>query len=222
MTDINVTQEQLEPCKLCRHPIPNGAKICSTCNSYQDWRRLIPFSTTVLALLIALISVLGIVIPPLYKIIHTPQSKALLTMPSVDGTTLRITAINNGDAPASLIKAWVESEYLAGATKVRLRNDADALIQPGHKLLVFDIIPLLDEEESYRNSLEMLSYVVQEKPAPRTEIRFHVLQSDGRFAIQSFPLDKEQLFKLFRANADRCSAIKKVNFENGCIGGGTL
>ncbi|EMG6979625.1 hypothetical protein V5J70_004645, partial [Salmonella enterica subsp. enterica serovar Ruiru] len=130
-------------------------------------------------------------------------------------------AINRGDAPASLIKAWVDSEYLAAATKVRLRNDSDAIIHPGSQLLTFDIVPLLDEDDSYRSSLEMLTYITQNKEAPRTEIRFHVFQSDGRFAVQAISLDAGQLFSLLRSNADRCSAVKEINFENGCIGRGT-
>jgi hypothetical protein len=208
------------PCKQCKNDIPVGARICSKCNSYQDWRIFIPFSNTALALLAALISVVGIAAPAIYKMIHTPTSNAYLSMPSFEGTTLRIVAVNTGDAPASIIRAWVDSDYLAAATKVRLRSDADAIIQPGNKLITFDLVPLLDEDDSYRSSLEMLTYILQEKQGPRTEIRFHLLQSDGGFAIQAVPVDAGQLFALLRANADRCSALTTVNFENGCIGRG--
>jgi len=208
-------------CKMCRNTIPAGAQLCARCNSYQDWRRFIPFSNTALALLIALISVVGLAAPALYKIAHTPRSEATLTMPSLDGTTLRVVAVNKGDAPASLIRAWVDSDYLAGATQVRLRNDADAIIPPGSHLVTFDVVPLLDEDDSYRSSLEMLTYILQKKEPPRTEIRFHVVQSDGRFQVQAITLDAGDLFTLLRANADRCSAIKEPNFSNGCIGRGT-
>ncbi|WP_177344608.1 hypothetical protein [Pseudomonas sp. PA1(2017)] len=208
-------------CKQCRQEIPADALICANCNSYQDWRSFIPFSNTALALLTALISVAGIAIPSVYNLVHKPRSDAYLSMPSVDGTTLRVVALNNGDAPASIIKAWVDSEYLAAATKIRLRNDEDAIIHPGSQLLTFDVIPLLDEDDSYRGSIEMLSYYMRNEPPPRTEIRFHVLQSDGRFQIQAINLDAGKLFNLLRANADRCSAITSINFENGCIGRGT-
>lgn len=220
----NSTQDSstnLNLCKQCRNSIPESANICSKCNSYQDWRSFIPFSNTALALLTALISVIGIAAPAVYKLVHTPTSEATLAMPSVDGTTLRIVALNKGDAPASLINAWVDSDYLAAATKVRLRSDTDAIILPGSKLLTFDVVPLLDEEDSYRSSLEMLNYIMQNKQAPRTEIRFHILQSNGDFAVQAVSLDAGKLFTLLRANADRCSAIAAVNFENGCIGRGT-
>jgi len=219
MTDSSESQKIL--CNQCKKEIPSGALICSTCNSYQDWRRFISFSNTALALITALVSVLGIAAPVLYKVVHQPRSEAMITMPSVDGTTLRVIATNRGDAPASLGRVWVDSEYLAAATKIRLQNDSDAIIQPGSKLLAFDIIPLLDEDDSYSSSLEMYALAIQNKSAPRTEIFFQVLQSDGRFVIQSVPLDAEQLFHMLRANSDRCSAIKTLNFENGCIGRGT-
>lgn len=207
-------------CKQCRHRVPAGARICATCNSYQDWRSVIPLSSTALALLTALVSTMGLAAPALYKLVHTPRSDASLSMPSVDGTTLRVVAVNKGDAPASLIKAWVDSDYLAGATKVRLRNDSDAIIPPGSKLLTFDIVPLLDEDDSYRSSMEMIRYIISRKPVPRTEIRFHINQSDGRFSVEAMSLDAEDLFRLLRANADRCSAIREISFENGCIGRG--
>lgn len=126
---MNTIAEQdptvLEPslCKQCKQQIPARARICSKCNSYQDWRSFVPLSNTALALITALVSVLGIAAPAVYKLIHTPNSEAALTMPLVDGTTLRVIAANIGDAPASLIRAWVDSDYLAAATKVRLRTD---------------------------------------------------------------------------------------------------
>lgn len=215
-------RKKMTLCKQCKSKIPSEASLCPVCKSYQDWRRFITFSNTALALLTALISVLGISASTVYKAVHKPRSEAKLTMPSLDGTTLRIVAVNRGDAPASLIKAWVSSEYLAAATKVRLRNDSDAIINPGGKLLAFDVVPLLDESDSYSSSLEIMGYILKNKPVPRTEIRFQIMQSDGRFVVQAFLLDAEQLFSLLRANADRCSAIKIVNFENGCIGRGTL
>lgn len=208
-------------CKECRHPIPPDARICVTCHSYQNWRRYIPFSNTALALLAALVSVTAIAAPAIYRMVHAPRSQAKLDMPSIDGTTLRIVALNEGDAPASIVKAWVDSDYLAPATKVRLRDDSDAIILPGSKLLAFNVVPLLDEDDSYRSSVEMLSFITQNRAAPRTEIRFHIRQSDGRFEVHAIALDAGDLFGLLRANADRCSAISNPNFENGCIGRGT-
>lgn len=139
----------------------------------------------------------------------------------MDGTTLRVVSVNRGDAPATFILAQMHSDYLAPATRVKLRNDADAIIPPGSKLLTFDIIPLLDEDESYRNSMEMMMAIVKKKHAPPTVVLFEIEQFDGRKVVAKFPLDEDDLFRLLRANADRCSAIERPDYANGCIGTGT-
>jgi hypothetical protein len=174
-------------CKQCRLPLPDGATLCAQCHSYQDWRAWFSISTPVLALLTALVSVTGIAGPVLYQIVHVPRSEAYLTDPSIDGTTLRIVAVNKGDAPASLIRARINGDYFAGATKIRLRSDADAIIPPGAKLLTFDIVPLLDEDQSYQGSLEALTAIVAKKPLPRTSIVIGIAQSDGRTLVQEVP-----------------------------------
>lgn len=207
-------------CKQCSNAIPRGARLCSHCSSYQDWRSWFSVSNTVLALLTALVSVLGIATPAVINVLHSSKSEAILQAPSLDGTTLRIVAVNRGDAPASLIRARIDGEYLAGATKVRLRNDGDAIISPGSKLLTFDIIPLLDERQSYDGSLEAMSAVMSKKPLPATSVLLGLAQSDGAVSVLKFTLTDEDMFGLLRDNADRCSGIDKPNFTNGCIGNG--
>ncbi len=207
-------------CKQCQLPIPREARLCSHCASYQDWRRWFSISNTTLALLAALVSIVGIVAPTIHSVFHVPRSEAILTTPSLDGTTLRIIAINRGDAPASLTAARISGDYLAPATKVKFRNDSDAIIPPGSKLITFDVIPLMDEDESYQKSINMIGFVLSNKPAPPTEILFRLAQSDGRYSFHGFKIQDEDMFRLLRSNADRCSGIKEPNFENGCAGSG--
>lgn len=207
-------------CKQCHNPIPVGAKLCSHCGSYQDWRSWFSISTTVLALLTALVSVLGIAIPAIKTVVHTPKSLATLESPSFEGVTLRVLALNKGDAPASLIRARIGGEYLAGATKVRLRDEANAIIPPGTKLFIFDIVPLLDEGQSYQKSLEVMQAVLSKTPLPPTFVLIGVAQSDGTVGVLKVPLRDEDMFRLLRDNADRCSSIDKPSFSNGCIGYG--
>jgi hypothetical protein len=173
-------------------------------------------------LLTALVSVLGITVPAIKTALYTPKSHVTLESPALEGTTLGVLAVNKGNAPASLIRARIQGEYLAGATKVRLRDDADAIIPPGSKLLTFEIIPLLDESQSYKGSLEALLAVLSKKPLPPTFVLISVAQSDGTKGVLRVPLSDEEMFGLLRDNADRCSAIDKPNFSNGCIGNGGL
>ncbi len=177
-------------------------------------------SNTVLALLTALVSVLSIALPNLYGLLHRPKSDMSAPMISMEGTTVRLLVTNRGDAAGVFVRADVHSEYLAAATKVRLRDDQRAVISPGTNLLMFDIIPLLTQEESYRNSVEMIEVVLQNKEAPPTDIFFQFSDSDGYPIVARLSLDADKLFELMRANSDRCSAIKVADFYNGCIGPG--
>jgi hypothetical protein len=179
-------------------------------------------SNITLALLTALISVLGVAGPSIYKLVHKPRSDAYLVNLAVDGTRIRVTAINWGDAPAVLGEAFVDSEYLAPATKVRLRSDGAALLPPGTSLISFDVIPLLDEGQSYAASLDAMTRMLAQKKKVEevSKIRFRVMQSDGVEQINDLRLTDSDLFQVFRANADRCSGVAKPNFDNGCIGPG--
>ncbi|WP_404925706.1 hypothetical protein [Mesorhizobium sp. ORM16] len=56
-------------CLMCCTPIPARARKCTTCGEFQDWRRLIPWGNSTLALLTALISVTTVAVVPLGKVV---------------------------------------------------------------------------------------------------------------------------------------------------------
>ena len=58
-----MTTSKKQLCRVCREAIHKGALICNECKSRQDWRRHLTFSSTVLSLLVALMSVSAIAIP---------------------------------------------------------------------------------------------------------------------------------------------------------------
>lgn len=200
--------------------MPKGAVLCSTCGTYQDWRRFLPLSPIILALLTALVSVVGIAAPALYSTFKTPRSETHLEAVTIDGTTLRVLATNRGDAPSTVWRARTGGDFLAPATKSRLRDEADAIIPQGSKLLVFDIIPLLSEEQSYAASLEVLATMLAEEEMPRTTVLISVTESTGRINLNIEEISDLDMFEMLRYNADRCSAIAEPNFANGCIGPG--
>lgn len=138
----------------------------------------------------------------------------------MDGTTIRAMVTNKGDAAGMFVQAFVQSEYLAPATKIRLRDDKNASIIPGSNILVFDIIPLLTSDESYSNSVHMLELMESKQSPPKTDIIFQFGESDGTLKYTTYTLDLDQLFLLMRANFGRCSAVSRPDFENGCIGPG--
>ncbi|RVC64391.1 hypothetical protein [Mesorhizobium sp.] len=219
---MNEEEPRMTHCQQCRLSIPEGAQVCTHCQSYQDWRSWFAVSSTVLALLTALISVLSFAVPSFITLLHKPHSDLAAPMITLEGTTIRLMVVNNGDAPGVFVRAFTESEYLAGATKVRLRDDQKAVVAPGTNLLMFDVVPLLNQEQSYKNSVEMIQLILENKEAPKTDIVFVFGDSDGEFRVSRLNLDADKLFGLMRANSDRCSAIKEPDFYNGCIGPGEL
>lgn len=73
---MDTPDTQIKPptktCIVCANDIPTAAVKCTKCGSYQDFRRYFEFSNSTLALLIALISVIGLAhknIQDLYKAI---------------------------------------------------------------------------------------------------------------------------------------------------------
>ena len=162
---------------------------------------------------------LGVAAPAIYATFHTPESETYIEHVSVDGTTLRVVATNKGDAPAAFWRAQISNDAFV-STRIRLRNDADAIIPPGSKLLVFDIVPLLSEEQSYDQYLDYLSAILAKQDMPKTKILLSVSESTGLLSIFPIPVDDFEMHLLLRANADRCSAIAEKNFQNGCVGSG--
>ncbi len=55
--------DEQNACLVCREVIKPNARKCIHCNSFQNWRRFVSVSTTVLSLLVALVSVLSVGIP---------------------------------------------------------------------------------------------------------------------------------------------------------------
>jgi hypothetical protein len=54
-------------CRVCKKTMPAQGRKCTACNSFQDWWRILSFSTEILALLIAVFSLFGIAVPAFTK-----------------------------------------------------------------------------------------------------------------------------------------------------------
>lgn len=60
MTEMTKDDKELKGCIQCASEIPKGANKCLKCGSFQNFRRFFEFSNNVLALLIALVSVISV------------------------------------------------------------------------------------------------------------------------------------------------------------------
>lgn len=95
--------DQSSTCRECRNDIIQGARKCSVCNAYQDWRRYMLFGNTTLTLLVALISVLATGLPSIVDLFApiSEDVRAYLT-----GNKQRLHqefhAINYGNSPSMI------------------------------------------------------------------------------------------------------------------------
>lgn len=98
------TPQFKKQCVSCGYFIPFRAVQCKECKSYQGWRKHFGLSTTVLALLVALISVLT----PLLRAAIEFATRHSETSIAFQGETIdeiRISAMNTGRSP-SLLRSY--------------------------------------------------------------------------------------------------------------------
>src|SRR5262245_16368653 len=67
---------QKKTCTSCGEEIAASARKCIHCDSYQDWRRFFGFSSPVLALLVALVSVATFAVP-VFRDVLAPKDSHL-------------------------------------------------------------------------------------------------------------------------------------------------
>ncbi len=146
-----------KPCIECHSQIPDAAVKCVHCEAYQTWRRHIRLSNTFLSLVIALVSVLGLVVPTLVDVLGTHESEITWQVVSVDtvkggfegtdtnprGDTIlagtsyclafSILVQNAGSAPGvvSMVQLWLHDDGSGIAASADYRIPAEqAVIKP--------------------------------------------------------------------------------------------
>ncbi len=95
-------------CRACREEILEGARKCVHCDSYQDWRRYLNVSSSILALLVALVSVTSIMLPILGKTLRGENSKIDLIFIGIEKNFFTLVATNRGPRPGVVPYATLE------------------------------------------------------------------------------------------------------------------
>ena len=102
-------------CKICGHEIPDSANKCTVCGSFQNWRGHLNFSSTILALLVALVSVVATAVPVLSEVFDQDDSDVNLVFQLYDVDKANkynyfFIAANSGTRPAGIGKATYRIE----------------------------------------------------------------------------------------------------------------
>ena len=93
---------QVKRCIVCAEDIKNGAYTCIHCGSHQNWRRHLNFSQSILALVLAIMSVSTILIPNVAETFSTKDSNLTFTVQAVDLGQIAVLVSNTGSRPGSI------------------------------------------------------------------------------------------------------------------------
>ena len=102
------------PCPVCREAIKLGAKKCINCDSMLDWRRWLGISETGLALMVALVSVVGATAPRIAEMFTSRSSDLRLSIRQVFQQNLELAAWNKGHMGSQLLSARISAKTRDG------------------------------------------------------------------------------------------------------------
>jgi predicted nucleic acid-binding Zn ribbon protein len=105
-THCNVYQDRpLKSCNDCGEAIPSDADKCTHCDTFQDWRRYLNFSTTMVALITALISVVASSLPAVRELVIGDRSDMTLNFQRVENAKILLLGSNSGTRPGAVNRA---------------------------------------------------------------------------------------------------------------------
>lgn len=172
-------------CIACGEPIFRNAMKCKGCGSYQDFRRYLNLSSTLLALLVALASVLTFLIPILAELSTPDDSVIEVQYQGSQQDRAYFIATNSGVRPGSVVSVrMVLSEVAFDITdeRVAARFDFAPIVVPPGSVESFTI----DLSGKARALIDQLQYRTWEnniatKPVdlPRVEFWINVREFEG-------------------------------------------
>lgn len=93
-------------CTTCGEEIAQSARKCIHCDSFQDWRRYLAFSSTVLALLVALLSVATVAAPVFRDLLTTKDSELVASFQGFNSDDEAVFVVSNsGNRPGTVGEA---------------------------------------------------------------------------------------------------------------------
>ena len=135
-----------KPCKMCGEAIKNAARVCIHCQNYQDWRAEINLSSTILALLVALGSVLTVAVPVIVTALTPKTSSLSFSNQGAANRVITILASNSGVRPGTVRNHFglLVMTKTHGAIPIEFSingfGGGAAIIEPG-KTQLLELIP---------------------------------------------------------------------------------
>jgi hypothetical protein len=106
-------------CSTCFKPIHRMAKKCTECDSYQDWRRHMQLGSSVLALMVALVSVTALSAPILSQLMTQENSNIHVSLQTVLEPAIYLMATNDGVRAGSVAEIHLSIKNVEGLEQSR-------------------------------------------------------------------------------------------------------
>ena len=126
-------------CKSCREPIKFGAKKCVHCEAFQDWRGSLHLSSTLLALLVALVSVISLAVPVLKETFSPNNSQLVVALQHDSPTVLTLLVSNTGTKPGGIGGNFIiDIKHTVGKARywLSLISNPPPFVRPGDAVQV--------------------------------------------------------------------------------------
>lgn len=206
-------------CRQCGASIPGAARLCSTCGSYQDWRGGLAISSTVLALLVALVSVGTAAVPVISAALEHKESRVEISNVELRETELRAVAVNSGQLPATISEVVMHGggTLLIGYPATR----DDTYLPSGAKQVVFEFRPKMSAATA-RQLVELPEGELQPNGShqqtlgPIGVIEIFVTNSDGVVANFATPINIIKLAYPLISHANRCEVDEDYSQSGVC------
>ncbi len=124
-------------CVACRHQIPDGASKCSTCGTLQSTWRHLSIGQSTLALIVALVSVIGLAGEHLYSLVSGDYSDIRMAVVESNRFEVTMLASNSGNRAGIIYGGELEVVGNWGNAIIGLDVEGGAIfVEPGKDVLV--------------------------------------------------------------------------------------
>lgn len=186
-------------CKFCRKRISAKSVFCVNCQHFQNWRGGLAVSSTVLALLVALVSVLGTTIPAVKAALTPKNSDLRFSIQTVGQQGLSAFISNAGIRPGTVqpgvhLRITESNGNIRNAMLTGFVRDQE-VVKPGASLLRrYELIPLhfrriITDEESYT---EVDDTMIRSGKEQSCVVRFYMTDFLGTSKEVRVPFDCSQ------------------------------
>lgn len=185
-------------CKFCRANMPADAIYCAKCENFQDWRRNLTLSSTVLALLVALASVLGTAVPAIETALTPKNADFRFSVQSVSQDGFSTFISNAGIRPGTILPgAHLRILEAGGKTRTAmLRGQVldEEIVPPGSSMLrEYHLLPMNYNAATGSSVREVDDTFIKTGHEVSCEVTFLATDFLGHSKMRTIPFDCDKM-----------------------------